>query len=454
MIREERINSKKLGALTLPDLSVFFAKTGCMIINPATGTTLCVEKEVAEDLLCGRISDDLAFVLVQRALARVDDSRPFVEEVPDAKPNFFLIDITNCCNLNCTYCFRDLKESRAPMTEGMLKNICSKIASYASANPGMKVSVQVWGGEPLLEPDKIWEMRQIFDEEDARIDLSIETNGTLITEEKAKQLKEHRVRVGISIDGDELIQNLQRPMKNGNDSYQPAAEGIEAMRKAGNTDFGTITVVTGNTADRIEEILDHMVKRLGIRNLKFNLMRENDRNLGLSIKEDAIGDYLDRLIEKLRKLHEDGCPVCESNIRQRLRNLLLRADDNICDARGCQGGYRMISVDAEGKVYPCELTDVDEFAIGRILDGEETDFAHMVESAAKKKEGYFKTRDTGECRNCAWWYYCRGGCRSAAYFAEGSVSPVDRISCRYNKELYPRLVRLILDEPDFVSALM
>ncbi|MBO4903359.1 MAG: radical SAM protein [Lachnospiraceae bacterium] len=425
-----------------------------MIINPSSGTTLCVEKKVADDLAEGKISDDLAFVLTQRAMAEYEGARPVREEALEANPSFFLIDITKSCNLNCVYCFRELSRSSHQMTDEMLDRIVNSISDHALRNSGQMIGVQVWGGEPLLRADRIKRIKQIFNERKVTVDLSIETNGTLITDEIAVMLKENDIRVGISIDGDAFIQNRQRPFADGTDSYNSVLRGIKALKDAGVEDFGTITVVTSHTLDRIEDILDHMVKELKILHLKFNIMREIGENRTFSISEDRIGEYLDRLIRKIKELYDEGYSVSESNIRQKIRNLLIRANDNICDARGCQGGYRMISVDADGKVYPCELTDVEEFVIGDIPVDKDADFDKMVEDASNKKEGYFAERDNAECRDCPWWYYCRGGCRSAAYFKLGSVRPVDPVTCRFNKELYPRIVELILDEPEFASSMM
>ena len=454
MIEKRILNGNDTGHFKIRTLHIFYADNGCLVVDPHRGTTLRTDKKVADDLINNRITDDLAFVLIQRGMSEYETGRPFKEETKESLPGFFLVDMTKNCNLGCIYCFRSLEKEHKTVTVEMLQTICSTIASYSKKYPELKISIQAWGGEPLLELDKIVLMRKIFDDLGMHPDISIETNGTLINRNTASLLIENDIHVGISIDGDALLQDLQRPKRNGAGSYKEVRQGIEALREAGIHDIGSITVVTRNTAARIDEITDHLAKELNIRNLKFNIMRTNDRNREYAISEEQIGAYLDSLLGKLKDLYASGIGACEDNISQRIKNLCFRPNDNICDACGCQGGYRMLSIDSEGYVYPCEMTDIHEFRMGNISEEEETDFSELVTKAVDNKNPYFMDRDPGECENCTWQYFCRGGCKSAAYYDKGTVRAIDHFQCRFNRELYPRLVEIIIDDPDFALYLL
>ena len=69
----------------------------------------------------------------------------------------------------------------------------------------------------------------------------------------------------------------------------------------------------------------------------------------------------------------------------------------------------MLSISMEGKIYPCELTDYDEFCMGVIGD---SDILEMVKNSITLNNPYFIKRNLEICMHCPWMYYCRGGCRS------------------------------------------
>ena len=140
----------------------------------------------------------------------------------------------------------------------------------------------------------------------------------------------------------------------------------------------------------------------------------------------------------------------EQNIAQRLLNLVHRPDNNICNAHGCHGGYRMLSFDSLGKIFPCELSDFPDYCIGSVKDH---DLRGMVEKAIESGHEYFRPKDQSECKDCPWRYFCRGGCRSAAKFACGDPSRLDTTECAFNKALYPRLVAILLQDRGFAEYL-
>jgi len=141
----------------------------------------------------------------------------------------------------------------------------------------------------------------------------------------------------------------------------------------------------------------------------------------------------------------------EQNISQRMANLLYRPNNNICNSCGCHGGLRMLSISMEGKIYPCELTDYDEFCMGVIGD---SDILEMVKNSITLNNPYFIKRNLEICMHCPWMYYCRGGCRSAVKYAKGTTALIDQTECAYNQAIYPRLVEIILNDSKFADYLV
>lgn len=435
--------------LRLKDVYLITDEESGFLICPECGTTLLLDGVSTNNILQGNISNQLAFVMIQRGMASYQFSRPAAAVGEMIRPSFFLVDMTKSCNLNCIYCFRELDRQLPSMKVTQMRRITEALIRHMREHPGMPISIQAWGGEPLLKLDLILLMRQMFDDAGLAPEITIETNGTLISKETAERIVEANIHVGISIDGNSLVQDLQRPMISGSPSLGLVENGIQNLREAGCGSFGTITVVTRNTLQHLEEIIDYFVKELHLKSIKFNLMRKTGRNEELAIDSDEIESYTDRLLNHLYHLYRNGIFVREQNIRQRLLNLTCRPDNNICNACGCQGGRRMLSIDSEGFVYPCELTDYSSFRMGSV----EESFDKMAEKAAQSEKGYFEPRNIECCGDCPWFYYCRGGCKSAALYATGRATDIDETECRLNKVLYPRLIHILLNDIKFADYL-
>ncbi len=437
--------------LTIRSSFVVRCDGGCMLICPETGTTLCVDEACLEMLIKHELSDDFALLLIQRGFADYLNSRKISCSSENIRPEFFLIDMTKHCNLKCRYCFREDVGNKYRISKNTTDRICQELINYWKSNPSLRLSIQPWGGEPLLEYPLILRIRDNFKAAGFEPEIAIETNATLITPDIAKELYRNDIKIGVSIDGYDTIQNYQRPYTNGKASFDDVKNGICYLREAGYNAFGTITVVTRNTVDSLEKILRCFTDELGLTSVKFNLMRKNSRNAELSISIEEIVDYVEALISEMKKLYTRGVCLVEQNISQRMANLLYRPNNNICNSCGCHGGLRMLSVSMEGKIYPCELTDYDEFCIGIIGD---SDIAEMVKNSITLNNPYFMERDLAKCTHCPWIYYCRGGCRSAVKYANGTTALIDETECAYNQAIYPRLAEIILNDSKFADYLV
>lgn len=433
------------------ELFLVVSEASALIICPSAGTTLAVERSFVDSIIHQTVSEEFLFLLIQRGMASCPGSPSLSRRQDAVDPTFFLIDLTKACNLQCAYCFRELDPKHPKMDDEMLSKICDELIAYTRSRSQKHISIQAWGGEPLLELPKIEYIRRRFD--DAQIDLQIviETNATLITESTAKALSDNRVDVGVSIDGPSFIHDRQRPFTGQSPSLSSVEKGIEQLRRAGYERFGSITVVTRCTYQHLEEVVRYLSEDLKLPSIKLNLMRQTDRNRDMALDLDEIEPYTEKLLSCLRNCMSSGIQIVEMNVSQRIANLLFRPCDNICNAHGCHGGYRMLSVDSNGNVFPCELTDDPAYAFGTI--GEKP-IDQMVSDAISNRHIYFQDRVREECNCCPWQFYCRGGCKAAAKYNYGDPRKTDRTECAFNRAIYPKLVEIILNEPDFCQYLL
>lgn len=433
--------------------NIFTYANSNFLLNSRLGISIILDNYYAKFLTEQCLSDDnLMFKLYQRGFVK-DKNRDLCGKGLVIRPNFFLINLTNNCNLRCKYCFRHLEKlKRDEIDNSMLKSICKYILQYCHAQNIKEFSIQFWGGEPLLMFDKIIYVYEFFEKHGLNPQFIMETNGTLIDEKVATELVKRKIRIGISIDGPEYLHNLQRPFVNGGESFDQVIQGVNCLKKVFYDEFGLITVITKKNIHEASDILNYFAKQLNLHQAKFNLVKQNvfsPESMELSNFSDLeIDNFFDNIIKKIVQLNQEGYQIYERNICDKTMNLLSKRARNICSSRGCRGGYKIVSFNGKGDIYPCDMLDHEEVRIGNIKD--EISLLHMIENAVEKNR-FFKKKEIEECKMCPWNGYCEGGCTASMIYNEKSF--IDEMECRVNRILYPKLIHLLLSKPETVQYL-
>lgn len=457
---EKELVCTRHGGRCLNDLIVvpyhrFTLGDRCMLLNREMGSTIFMNASAADALEKGEADSRLRYRLIVNGFASVPGVPSRHCHVDTVMPTFFLIDMTNRCNLGCAYCLRVPNYLGKAITPQRLQDVCNYILTHCRRHQIDRITIQPWGGEPLLELDRVLEIRRFFDQTpDIQVEITVETNGMLLTSEMLEQLRQHRISISISFDGTPDIHDLQRRDRGGNPTFSRVRRGILAAKAAGYTDLGGICVLTDHSMGRIREILDYSEHELGMGGVKMNLMRQPAYPCeGVrALDEDEIQAMSAEIVDAVEALIMRGSRLKESGVLDRLQNLLFRAESNICHSCGCCGGLRMVSFDMDGLIYPCELTDWADECLGSIDDG--TDLCELVRAAMPEK-AYFRKKEKSECGECPWWYYCRGGCSSAVkYLNQQHAATVDECECTMNKSMYPLLVALLLRHGDDLKGWM
>jgi radical SAM protein with 4Fe4S-binding SPASM domain len=133
-------------------------------------------------------------------------------------------NITRACNLKCVHCYND---SGACKADDELSTEEAKVVIDDLAQFGVP-SVLFSGGEPIMRPD-LFELIGYAGEKGLRTVIS--TNGTLITTDVAKKIKERGVSyVGISLDG---IGEINDKFRGVSGAFDKAVNGIKNCQDAG-----------------------------------------------------------------------------------------------------------------------------------------------------------------------------------------------------------------------------
>lgn len=203
--------------------------------------------------------------------------------------------------------------------------------------------------------------------------------------------------------------------------------------------------------NQADVMLDYFVKQLNVHQVKFNLIKENafsPESTELSdINDSEIDKFFDVLIKKIVQLNQEGYQIYERNICDKMMNLLSKRTRNICSSKGCVGGYKIISFNGKGDIFPCDMLDHEEVRIGNI---KESNLLHMIEESIEKNR-FFKKKENENCETCPWHGYCEGGCTASVIYA--GKSQIDGMECKVNQILYPKLINILLTKPEIVQYL-
>ncbi len=245
----------------------------------------CANIEPSDALRYGRNSKELPSHLLQFSR----DKKPVV-----------VWNMTRRCNLKCVHCYaRAVKEEgKDEISTEQAKQIIDDLAQYGA--PVMLFS----GGEPLVRQD-LTELAHYAVGKGMRAVIS--TNGTLITKDKARELKDVGLSyVGISLDGGEEVHDRFRGVSG---AFKKALQGVENCQAEGLKVGLRFTINKRNAAEipKIFQILNDMeIPRVCFYHLVYS-----GRGSEL-IKEDLghqeTRQVVDLIMNETRKLFDAGKP--------------------------------------------------------------------------------------------------------------------------------------------------
>jgi len=369
----------------------------------------CGTVEPSDALRYGRRSGDMPSHLLQFSA----DKRPVV-----------VWNMTRACNLKCIHCYAHaVRRSReAELTTEQAKTMMDDLARFGV--PVLLFS----GGEPLVRPDLV-ELARYAVAKGMRAVIS--TNGTLISREKAKELKDVGLSyVGVSLDGLEAINDQFRGKKG---AFRAAMEGIRNCQDAGlkvglrftinRMNMGEVSrifdlleasniprvcfyhlVYAGRGSDLIDQDLDHAETRSVVDLIMDRTKDLHDRGMDkevLTVDNHADGPYL-----YLRMLRQ-------GNPRAKEVLALLKMNEGNNSGRGIGCISWDGSVHADQFWRHCSFGNILEKPFSQIW----TDLSNPLMAKLKDKKRYVK----GRCASCQWLDICGGNFRVRAEAATGDL---------------------------------
>lgn len=134
-----------------------------------------------------------------------------------------VIELTEKCNLRCTYCVFDedseLDRNHTNKSIDFKKALKSINSFYKRTSNGIAYIV-FYGGEPLLAFENIVKLVHHANKiSNNKVKFSFTTNGTLLTKEKFDFLVSNDFLITVSLDGNKKIHDITRVTRKGNGKW-------------------------------------------------------------------------------------------------------------------------------------------------------------------------------------------------------------------------------------------
>lgn len=358
-------------------------------------------------------------------------------------PFLVVWDLTHACNLKCKHCYQ---RADRPLPDELTTDEAKRlIEELADANV---VALAFSGGEPLMRPD-FFELAAYA--RGLSVYVALATNGTLITKEVARRLKEVDVNyVEISLDG--ATAKTHDEFRGIPEAFDKTIDGIKNCVEA-DLYTGIATTATKLNLHEMQEIYELAVKLGCKRQMIFNfvptgrgvdmtnldpspeereqLLEQNYANLISGRGCDVLGTapQLARIALTHAEEVEEGSLVAahfaaQKNLGEHTRLLAEFIG-------GCGAGRSYCAVEPNGDVKPCVFIPIK---VGNIR---EKPALEIWRSSPVLLDLRDRRKLKGHCATCEYRYAC-GGCRARAYGYFGDYHMPDP-GCINNIEYWKQL---------------
>ncbi|HWQ43318.1 MAG TPA: putative heme d1 biosynthesis radical SAM protein NirJ1 [Desulfosporosinus sp.] len=329
---------------------------------------------------------------------------------------------TKTCNLKCAHCYMesDSQKYQGEMTTEEAKHFIDDLAECKS--PVLLFS----GGEPLIRPD-FFELAEYTISKGLRATLS--TNGTLITPEVARRIKDIGISyVGISLDG---LADVNDKFRGKEGAFKAAMQGIQNC-VAVDQRVGLRFTINHHNIKELDKIFDFIEAENIDRVCFYHLVYSGRGNqmIAEDVTREESRQAMDTIIRRTRDFEARGLKKeiltvdnhCDGVYMyiQALKEDPVRAE-KIKGLIGLNGGNRsgiaFGEVDPQGDVHPDQFTQHITFGNVRERKMEEiwTDVSHPIMAGLKDRKVLLK----GRCAACQYLDMCNGNFRTRAEAVTG-----------------------------------
>jgi SynChlorMet cassette radical SAM/SPASM protein ScmF len=330
-------------------------------------------------------------------------------QLPEGVPPLttFYVYLTEGCNLACRHCWLAPAYQPNGGTGGHLDYDLLALAIDEALPLGLS-HVKLTGGEPLLHPEFV---RIVDLLKEKNLGITIETNGTLMTAELARYLREKSTLSFISVSLDGATAESHDPFRGVKGSFERACQGIRCLVEVGYHPQVIMSLHHGNVSEMSD--LVRLAEQMGAGSVKFNLIQSTGRGELMSVRGQTLD--ITHLVDLGRWVETDlqkktPIPLFYSwpMVFYSLKRLQIYGTDSC-------GIYNIMGVLPGGQFAMCGIGQaIHELCYGRIGESPLADIwlnHPMLQALRQNVPGELE----GICADCVFRDQCLGSCIAQNY---------------------------------------
>lgn len=372
--------------------------------------------------------------------------------------NNLVVKVASRCNLNCNYCYvynmGDTSYKLQPkfMTQNVIESLLLRIKDNCIKNNLNEFLIVFHGGEPLLTGIGFYEnfiktQKKIIPKE-IRIDYAMQSNGTLLNDEIALNLKKLNIQVGISIDGTSKSNSINRVGHKGESMYLQIVNGFNSIKNVFGNDFANCLCVI-DVSDDPKDVYQHF-KKLEANNVHFLFQDFNYIN---SDRDDVpkIGKWLVEMFD----LWIDDKELKKPNVRpfSDLINLIFGFGGE-SEIFGC-GINKTLVIETDGSIETVDTLKTCGDGFTKTCFNVLNDDLNIIYKHSELARLYYYSHDKlcETCEVCLLKPICGGGFIGHRYSLKNNFNnpsiyckEIIQIICHIQNELLKRLSKEVLQK--------
>lgn len=369
------------------------------------------EKGISSKILKKNLAPFLKRIISLNLIIRdVENNEEFIIESTESYFNEIWVHLTTECNLNCPFCY---SSSDTINKQKLNRNdIIMFLEKIPNINRG---KVILSGGEPLLYDGLVELCKDI---KELGYTIQIITNGTLHS--ALPELVDYIDIIQVSLDGScPGVNDKTR----GKGSYNKTINGLKIINKS---KYKKIVVSFTATKENIYDLkrLPRLLAPFGISGIHVSELIPSGRARE-SYKDFKIDKeiYIEETINLLDELDSINKAIMAERAKEKQLDEIKKTPFvipsfsgfmGICvfncskkDTCGLAGG--VISIDSDGKIYPCNALHNLQYCLGDIWSLE---YEELIKKCKLFSSVVSVNNISSKCYNCNFKYFCGGSCRA------------------------------------------
>lgn len=349
--------------------------------------------------------------------------------------NKLRLNMSNLCNMACDYCYIDPTQ-KEQMSWPIARKTLILFFDLQKQFDQKHCQIRFFGGEALLNWSVI---KQVFEyvkklKSKIKVEYILNTNGSIVTDDIARQLALNKVNISVSLDGLQKVHDTFRTFKSGRGSFSTINKNLETLISS-NCNVSISATIGDHNYNNLKDLITYIADKNNKYNASIslslqNMCMESKQSLDTVPTKEKAKIIKDAVLYAMKT----GVDVSFGMLMFPLTALLgLKTLGAYCNAVSGEE----ICIYPNGDIFPCgtlktKMGDIENFhAIFKTKE-----YLNLIQRVTGNIPG---------CKSCDIEAFCAGGCAADAAQGENDIfSPAK--NCRFEQLFFKSIIRDYLNE--------